>query len=128
MRLFQAELAVQLFNDPVTLADRRFKSLTMIQNLNGAAAALDGVVFLQFSKRKSHAWSVGPQHNGQKIMCDWQRRSLDAVLGHHQPARKAWFDIVQPIAGSGLRHLHPLQDGITIQAHLQVGSGAKSGT
>ena len=128
MRLFQTKLAVQLFNDPVTLADRGFKSLTMIRNLNGAAAALDGVVFLQFSQRKSHAWSVGPQHDGQKIMCDGQRRSLDAVLGHQQPARQAWFDIVQAIAGGGLRHLHPLQDGITIQAHLQVGSGAKCGT
>jgi len=127
VRLFQTKLAIQLFNDLVTLADRGFKSLA-IRNLNGAAAALDGVVFLQFSKRKSHAWSVGPQHDGQKIMCDWQRRSLDAVLGHQQPARKAWFDIVQPIAGSGLRHLHALQDGITIQAHLQVGSGAKCGT
>ena len=52
MRLFQTKLAVQLFNDPVTLADRGFKSLTMIQNLNGAAAALDGVVFLQCPKRR----------------------------------------------------------------------------
>jgi hypothetical protein len=51
VRLFQTKLAVQLFNDPVTLADRGFQSLTMIRNLNGAAAALDGAVFLQFSQR-----------------------------------------------------------------------------
>jgi hypothetical protein len=87
VRLFETKLAVQLFNDPVTLADRSFKSLTMIQNLNGATAALDGVVFLQCPKRKSHAWSVGPQHDGQKITCNCQLRSLDADLGH--PAASA---------------------------------------
>jgi len=84
-----------------TISDRGCKSLTMMQNLN-APRRTDVCI----SKRKASRLVGRSQHNGQKIMGDCQRPQLDAVLGISSQ-RASVVDIVQPIAGSGLRHCIP---------------------
>lgn len=95
-------------------------------NVDCAATALNGGVFLQGSSRKTYGRPVGAEHDGQKIVCEGQRIRVNAILSHEKPARQTLFHLMQSIACGGLRHLHALEDSVAVEPHPKVGHGSKA--
>ena len=82
---------------------------------------LNRAALLQACCGEAYAGPICSEHGGEKIMSHRQLGRLHSVFGHEQPAGEPLFPIVQSIAGGRVRHLHPLQDRVPAEAHLEIG-------
>lgn len=110
--------AVVLFNDCVALA-RELLEFLAVYNFYSAARVPDYLLSLQDAGSNRHTRPIRAQHDREEIVCDRHDIGVDSVLGHQQPSRQAFLDLVMSIASGSLGYLYLQSSGITAQNCLK---------
>lgn len=115
------QFAVAVRHCAVAFAGSCFEPGT-IEDGDLTAAVVNEVLLLQLPRSHGDATPTHAEHIGEKLMGEVEMIGLRPIVGHQQPARQPWLDLMKVDAGGPLRQLRHQYVEVAIQTALQLGA------